>query len=240
MCALPSDVDPKHSDDGYVLPKLTYHSHVVDVDLVEGRGDKLFRIPELSATSVHAERRRTAKARARKVADLVAAEPHETWIVWTETDYEADELMAVIPDAVELRGSESIEKKEQTLISFQSGGIRVLVTKPKLAGLGLNFQHCARQAFVAATFSFESQYQAVRRCWRFGQLREVHVHMVLGATERAVVDILNAKRAGFEQMRDSMMAAARRRQHKAAKDGSYVARKNMTTPKWLRPEGMKA
>lgn len=236
MCALPSDINPKFTNDGYVLPALNHRAHVVEVDMIEGRGDKLFRIPELSATSVHAERRRTAKARAAKVGALVAAESHETWIVWTETDYEAVELRAAIPTAVELTGGESLERKEATLRAFSDGEIRVLLTKPKIAGYGLNWQHCARQAFVSATFSFESYYQAIRRSWRFGQTRAVDVHMVLGTTERAVVDVLNAKREGFEGMRDSMMQAARRRQHKSATGSDYEPRKKMTVPRWLRPE----
>lgn len=237
MCALPTDIDPAYSDAGYVLPRLNHHTHVVEVEMVDGRGDKLFRIPEMSATSVHAERRRTAKDRARKVAEIVSSEPTEPWIIWSETDYEAAELMAIMPYAVELSGGQTLEQKEQTLQAFSDGLIRVLVTKPKIAGYGLNWQHCARQCFVSATFSFEAYYQAIRRSWRFGQTREVDVHMVLGATERAVVDVLNSKRDAFAGMRDAMMTAARSRQHKQAKGGAYMPRRKMTLPSWLKTEG---
>lgn len=238
MCAVPSDVAPEYSDDGYVLPALETVTHVVDVDVTADRGENLFRIPELSATSVHAERRRTATARALRLAELVRADRSEPWIIWTETDYEADALGAALAgeDFRDLRGSDSPDRKEQTLEAFSLGQLRVLVTKPKLAGFGLNWQHCARVGFASATFSFESYYQAIRRCWRFGQARPVQVHITMGATERGVVDVLNAKRTSFEQMRDSMMAAARRRQHRAASSGDYVPTRKLTIPSWLKSE----
>jgi superfamily II DNA or RNA helicase len=236
LCALPSDVAPEYSDDGYVLPELRYHTHVIDVDMVEGRDGTLFRMPELSATSIHAERKRTARARAQAVADLVNSEPGEPWIIWTETDYEGDELAAALPEAANLRGSEPPAAKERMLLGFSDGSIRVLISKPKIAGFGLNWQHCARMAFVAATFSFESWYQAVRRCWRFGQTRPVDCHMFMGSTERSVVDVLQSKRKAFEELRESMMEAARRRQHRRASDGRYLPQVPMRVPNWLRSE----
>jgi hypothetical protein len=237
MCALPSDIDPAFSDEGYVLPPLEQTTHVVDVDQLAGRADgQLFRMPELSATSVHRERRRTAGARAAKVAELVTSSPAEPWLIWTETDYEADELAALLPEATNLRGDDTIAAKERALLGFVDGSVRTLITKPKLAGFGLNFQHCARMAFVSSTYSFEAWYQAVRRCWRFGQLRPVQLHMVMGATERAVVDVLNAKRADFDRMRSGMLEAARRRQHRRATGSEYQPTRPMRLPSWLRPE----
>lgn len=238
MCALPSDIDPSFSDDGYVLPKLEFHSHVLPVDLMtDAEPGTLFRMPSLSATSVHKERRLTAEARAQRVAELVMGERNEPWIVWSETDYEADALHAALGDeAHEVRGSESLSRKEETLDRFTSGEIRVLITKPKIAGLGLNWQHCARQAFVAATFSFEMFYQAVRRSYRFGQARPVHVHMVMAETERGVLDVLNEKRRAFEEMRAAMMESARRRQHKRASTGVYSPKRAMCLPNWIKSE----
>lgn len=237
MCALPSDIEPSFSDAGYILPPLEQTTHVVDADLVSGRGHgQLFRMPELSATSLHRERRLTAPKRARRVAEIVASEPGEPWLLWAETDYEADELAAALPEATNLRGSASPEAKERALLGFVDGSIRILITKPKLAGFGLNFQHCARMAFVSATYSFEQWYQSVRRCWRFGQHRPVHLHMVMGETERAVVDVLNAKRADFERMRAGMIEAARRRQHRKAAPGTYKPTQPVRLPAWLKTE----
>jgi len=168
----------------------------------------------------------------------VRAERAEPLIVWTETDYEADAIMLALKgeDVRELRGPDSPDRKEETLEAFSRGDLRVLVTKPKIAGFGLNWQHCARVAFASATFSFESYYQAIRRCWRFGQTRPVVTHITMGSTERAVVDVLNSKREAFEQMRDSMMQAARRRQHKAAESGEYSPTVPMRLPSWLKSE----
>jgi len=238
MCALPSDIRPDYADAAYVLPELVVTQHVVEVDLIADRREgMLIRVPELSATSVHQERRRTVLERAKRIAEIVRSEPGESWIIWCDTDYEADELRARLPEATEVRGSHSLESKERNLEAFTYGTARVLISKPKIAGFGLNWQHCARMVFAAATFSFESWYQAVRRCWRFGQERPVHVHMVMGATERAVLDVLNRKRDEFERMRAAMLEGARRRQHQKAASGDYLPRRRMKVPAWLRPEG---
>jgi len=128
----PSDLG--YSDDGYVLPELSMHRHVVDVDVRNGRGENLFRVPDLSATSVHREKRLTAPARAATIGALVALEYREPWLVWCDTDYEADALTAVISGATEVRGSDSLESKERALMGFVDGSVRVLVTKPGIAG----------------------------------------------------------------------------------------------------------
>jgi superfamily II DNA or RNA helicase len=233
MASLPSDIG-NYANDGYILPQMRTIMHEVDVDVTD-RGDALtlIRMPELNATSVHKEQRRTADVRARAVADLVNAEPSEPWIIWCYTDYEADALKAAIPSAVDVRGSDSAEKKEAALIAFTDGKIQILISKPKLAGFGLNWQHVARVAFVGATFSFESFYQAIRRTWRFGQTREVGVHVVMGSTERAVWDVLQRKTTEFESMKREMLKAARRSRQTEAASGDYQPRVTMKLPTWL-------
>lgn len=227
----PSDLG--YSDDGFVLPALEERHHVLRVDLTEERGAALFRLPELSATSIHAEKRRTAADRARRVAELVAAEPAEPWIVWCETDYEADELTALIPDAVEVRGSMKPEEKERRLVDFSEGRTRLLVTKPSLAGFGLNWQHCARMAFVGVSFSYEQLYQAIRRSWRFGQKRAVHAHIVMAETERDVFAVVKAKAEGHAEMKDQMFAAMRRAQSRDSNRLRYEALQAANVPAWL-------
>jgi hypothetical protein len=204
----PSDVGP-FSDNGYHLPPFRMQRHIVHTDLSIDAGDTLFRIPEMSATSMHREKRLTVDGRARVVADLVAAEPGEPWIVWCDTDYEADALRKAIPDAIEVRGSDRPEVKEQRLMAFADGSARVLVTKPRIAGFGMNWQHCARVAFVGLSYSYEAFYQAVRRCWRFGQAREVHVHVAMAETERAIWDTIVRKRDDHAEMSRRMVAAMR-------------------------------
>lgn len=202
--------DLGYSDEGYRLPGLEIRQHVVDVDVLADRGNELFRTPDLSATSVHHEKRRSVKERAAKVAELVHAEPDEPWIVWCEADYEEAALREVLPDATIVNGKDPLEAKEERLAAFADGKVRVLVTKASICGWGLNWQHCARMAFVGATFSFERFYQALGRCHRFGQKRAVHAHVVMAQTEAPVWDILTKKSDGHEAMAREMFAATRR------------------------------
>lgn len=232
--ARPSDLG--FSDDGYVLPELRLRPHVLDVDLLEDRGDTLFRIPDMSATSIHREKRRTAGARAAAVAEVVLAEPGESWIVWCDTDYEAKELVTRIPDGVEIRGSHSVQRKEQAALDFVDGATRVLISKPSIFGWGLNFQSCARMAFVGVGFSYELFYQAIRRAWRFGQRRPVDVHVVMASTETSVWSVLSVKRDGHDEMRAQMSAAMRRAQARESPTDGYRPTVEMQIPEWLRSE----
>lgn len=231
---MPSDLG--HSDEGYVLPELVLQRHVVDADTTRDTGGLLFRVPEMSATSVHREKRMTVSERAAEVARLVAAESTEQWVVWCDTDYEADALTSCIADAVEVRGSHKLEAKEQAALDFAEGRIRVLVTKASIFGHGLNWQHCARTAFVGATFSYETFYQAIRRFHRFGQKRAVHAHVVMAQTEASVWSVLNAKRESNDEMRAQMRAAVRRAAAKDASSRLYAANEPIRIPAWLRSE----
>jgi len=131
---------------------------------------------------------------------------YEPWIVWCELNAEADALLAAIPDAVEIRGSDHSELKERRLHDFACGGIRVLVTKPKIAGFGLNWQHCRNIAFVGVSDSFESYYQAVRRCWRFGQKHQVNVFLFVSHLEGSVLANLQRKERDAITMMESLTA----------------------------------
>lgn len=211
----PSDLSPDYDDTGYDLPPLQMRQEIVRLDLTTGAEDgQLFRAPSMSAASLHREMRLTAPVRAARVAEIVNASP-ETWLVWCHTDYEADELMARIPDAVEVRGSQALAVKERTLRAFITGEARVLVSKPSVTGYGLNLQHCAHVAFVGSSYSFESQYQAIRRVWRFGQTRAVECVMVAGETEGPVIQTVQRKIAQHEQMSAAMREATHRAQDRA-------------------------
>jgi len=229
----PSDLG-LYSDEGYVLPPLVLSREIVDVDVSIDRGDNLFRSADMSATSVHKEKRLTAVARATRIAELVLAEPYEQWIVWCDTDYEADALTESIPEAVEVRGPHSLEQKESRLADFSEGRTRVLITKAKIAGFGLNWQKVARVAFVGASFSYEAFYQAIRRCWRFGQTREVRVYVAMSHTETAIWSVLTRKADAHDEMKIEMLAATRRA---AAKEDNkavdYDANCVVRLPVWL-------
>jgi len=202
----PSDIG--FDDEGYVLPCLKMETLTVNVDESNENGDDLFRIATLSATTMHKEMRLTSAARADKVASLVN-NSMEPWIVWCNTNDEADALSSRIPGAVEVRGSDSIEHKQKTLNDFSDGGARVIITKPSIAGFGLNWQHCRNVAFVGLSYSFEDFYQALRRSYRFGQKKEVNAYIVQAQTEGAILRSIHNKINQHTAMQENMKKAAK-------------------------------
>lgn len=222
-----------YDDDGYNLPPLNMHRHTVDVNLTDGRGDgMLFRVPDLSATGLHQEKRRTAEARAAAVAERIAAEPDEPWVVWVDTDYDADALCALLPGCIDVRGSMSPEEKARKLLGFTDHG-GIMVTKPGIAGMGLNWQHCARVAFNGLSYSYERVYQAIRRCWRFGQTRPVDVHVFVGASELTLWSVIDRKADEHEGMKLEMFAASRRAVKRSHDRDPYNANHTAPIPAWL-------
>ena len=216
----------------YNLPPMRIIRHATHGDTRAPAG--LLFAAGLSATRLHDVKRQTAGARAGAVADAVAAEPAEPWVVWCDTDYEAAAIKARIPDAVEVRGSMPADAKEEALAAFAEGGIRVLLTKPSVAGYGLNWQHCARMAFAGRSFSFEMWHQAVRRCWRFGQAREVHVHIVVAEGEDQIGRAIDRKAAGHAEMHAEMASAMRRAMGaEAATKVRYNPTHEGRLPSWL-------
>jgi DNA modification methylase/superfamily II DNA or RNA helicase len=200
----PSDLG--YSDDGFILPPLTIHHDIVEVDRIANRGDQLFRAPVLNATTTHREMRLTAAARAERAAAIVNASP-ETWVVWCQTNYEADELKKRIPDAIEVRGSETPLAKERKLTQFSRGEARVIITKPEIAGYGLNWQHCHEAIYMGSLYSFEDFYQAVGRQHRFRQEHAVNMHVILAETEMDMLATLDRKMEQHLTMRRAMVAA---------------------------------
>lgn len=233
----PSDLG--YSDAGFILPELVTHRHEVRADTSHSTGEekdgqsRLFRMPETSATSIHREKRLTRDSRADVIGEIVAKDRGEPWIVWCETNDEADALMARIPDAVEVRGSQTADEKEEKLIAFSKGDVPVIITKPSIAGFGLNWQHCARQAFVGLSFSYESYYQAVRRSWRFGQKRPVHVHIACADTERAIYETVSRKAEDHDDMKEAMARAMRSAAKGRQVKVSYQPKKRTALPAWL-------
>jgi len=201
----PSDIG--FSDEGYILPELNMITELVDVDERDHSGEELFRHATLSATTMHAEMRLTSEARAIRVAEIVN-NSKETWIVWCHTNDEADKLCELIPDAVEVRGSETSKQKENKIDLFTEGKARVIISKPSICGLGLNWQHCWNVAFVGLSYSFESFYQALRRSYRFGQTKQVNAHVVQATTEGAIMVSINRKIKQHKTMQEKMKLAA--------------------------------
>jgi DNA modification methylase len=198
----PSDLG--YADEGFVLPELRIQRHYVVTDTSKGVEEgQLFRAPTMSATNLHKEMRLTAPERAQAVADIVNG-TQDTWVIWCNTNYEANELVARIPEAIEVRGSESLSDKERKLTAFTNGDVRVIITKPGIAGYGLNWQHCHHTAFVGLSYSFEDFYQAVRRLYRFGQPHPVEVVIVAAETEAPLVAALERKIQAHLQMSEAM------------------------------------
>lgn len=189
----PSDMG--YPDDGFILPPLTEREHVVTARRI--REGMLFAVDAISLEEQREERRRTIVERCERVAELV--DHDRPALVWCHLNDEGDRLERLIPDAVQVSGSDSDEVKEERLLAFVRGEARVLVTKPKIAGWGLNFQHCAHVTFFPS-HSFEQYYQGVRRCWRYGQTREVIVDIVTTEGERRVLENLQAKARAADVM----------------------------------------
>jgi len=202
--AKPSDIGG--DDDGYELPKLNVTRHVVEADENAKLDGLLFNVSGISATNIHQEKRLTNTARSRKTAEL-ALSTKEPVLIWCQTDYEADQLKADIPEAVEIRGG--TKDKERLLLEFAQGKYRVLITKPGIAGFGLNYQHCNHMIFAGLSYSFEEYYQSVRRCWRFGQLRPVRVDVIVADSDSAIESAVARKESDHLLMQSSMVDAVK-------------------------------
>jgi hypothetical protein len=233
VCLLkPSDLG--YDDEGFNLPPLHLQEHIVEVDQSISTDGMLFRCPDMSATGLHKEMRLTCDDRARKVAELVREKPDEQWIIWCNTNYEADAMRAALPEVVEVRGSDSQEKKESGVVQFLDGDIHWLLSKPEIFGYGLNLQCCCNMAFVGLSYSFESMFQAIRRCWRFGQAHPVNAHIIVAETEGGVLSTIRRKEAQYEELQQEMNVAMREEQlaarHKATR---YDHETEMEIPEWL-------
>jgi hypothetical protein len=199
-----SPADLGFDDTLYNLPKLTVESHTIPADITTLKEAGLLFAKEASGLSERREARRASlSARAKRCAEMVNAS-NDPWMIWCDLNKEGEELCRQIPDAVEISGSHDSDVKEQRLIDFIDGKTRVLITKPSIAGFGLNLQHCHNMAFVGVTDSWESYYQAVRRCWRFGQKHPVNVHIFASEIEGSVIKNLKRKEHDATEMGKQM------------------------------------
>lgn len=202
--ALRSPADLGYPADGYLLPELTIGQEVVTADIEPAEG-QLFAV-DLGGVGGRAKvRGETLAARVARTAQL--ADGDEQVIVWCGLNDEADACAAVIDGAVNVEGSWTPDRKAQALEAFQDGEIRALVTKPKIAGFGMNFQNCRRMIFVGIGDSYESYYQAIRRCWRFGQGKPVDVRIVVSEIEQQIVANIRAKESEAQRWTDSLINA---------------------------------
>jgi len=200
--ALRSPADLGFNDAHFILPGLNRHEHTVEGQPPTGY---LFAVTAQTLQERREARKASLPERVKRAAELVAMEPDEQWLIWCDLNAESDALTRAIEGAVEVKGSDSIEHKSASMLSFGAGELRVLVTKPTIAGFGMNWQNCARMIFVGLSDSYEQQYQATRRCWRFGQKRPVQVHIVIGNQEGAVKDNVERKERHAAEMFSNML-----------------------------------
>jgi hypothetical protein len=233
----PSDLG--FDDSAYALPPLTVQEHVAASSWDAARESGiLFPMPAKTLSERRSARRGSIGDRVRMCVELVNASD-EPWVVWCELNDESDALTAAIRDAVEVRGSMTADEKERALEDFAKRGRRVLVSKPSICGFGLNWQHCCNIAFVGVTDSWESYYQAIRRCWRFGQKREVRVHVFASELEGNVVANLKRKDEAALRMAEQLSAWTRDAVSAEVRGSirvtnSYAPSKALIVPSWLR------
>lgn len=238
MVRKPSDLG--YADDGYDLPPLRMHEHVVGIEHRDAWASGYLFAPQATTLSdQRATRRATMAKRVAKAAEL--ANTGEPCVVWCELNDEADAVTDAIPGAIQVKGSDSPETKRERLLGFADGEWRVMVSKPSIAGMGLNWQHCSNTIFVGASHSFEQTYQAIRRFWRFGQTRPVDVHVIRAETEEAIVANYRRKEADAERMaaatsqlvKSAVLAEVR---GTSREWNEYDPRVDMTIPRWVGEE----
>lgn len=198
----PSDLGD--SDDGYILPGLNIIPEIVDSH-VEPEEGELFAATIGGVTGRSKVRRQTLADRVARAVELVTAEPDEPWMLWCGLNDEADALAKAIPGAVNIHGSLSPEDKAKGLHDFAHGRTQVLISKPSIASMGLNWQHCARTAFVGLSDSYEQYYQCIRRFYRFGQERVVNAHIVLSPLEQQIAQNVLRKENQANRIIDGMI-----------------------------------
>jgi DNA modification methylase len=232
----PSDLG--YEDGDFELPELRIHEHII-----KNNKPSKGRLLTLEARTLEEQRiakKETVNERVDKCAELVNS-TKDAFLVWCSLNIESELLSKAIPNSVEVKGSDSSEYKEKAMLDFANGKIRVLISKPSICGFGMNFQICSNMAFVGISHSFEQYYQAVRRCWRFGQFHPVDVHLIISELEGAVKTNLERKEKEAEKMTQEMINHTKeiiRQNIKATERQTdiYQADKKMIIPEWLQKE----
>ena len=233
MIRKPSDLG--YDDTGYDLPPLTQIQHTVSIAPKFDDGDLFASHATTMSERIVARRESVAE----RVAMAVSVTPDEgPFVWWCNLNAESEALCKAIPGAVETKGSDSDEVKERKLLDFAEGRTRVLITKPGVAGFGMNWQHCCETGFVGLNDSFEQVYQAIRRFWRFGQTKPVTVHMIAAETEGAVVANLRRKEADADRMAAAMVMhmadlSSRAIRGQIRDRADYQPKLNITLPAWI-------
>lgn len=202
MLTNPCDLGYIETGRKFILPKLEFVEHEIITDLKLGTG-RLFNEGHVNATNFNAELRGTKEKRLNKVIEICNNTTGQI-LIWVKQNEEGEWLRRHLPDAMEVKGSDSIEYKEKTLLGFARNEFRILLTKAKIAQFGMNFQNCSVQIFPSLDFSFESYYQQVRRSYRFGQNNNVQIHLIRTDTMENVSKAIEKKERQFKEMQSEM------------------------------------
>jgi superfamily II DNA or RNA helicase len=223
--------NPKNLDyevEEYDLPKLNISEIIVDGDEVTTE--------TLTLTQRRQARKESLELRCKAAADLVNSSD-EQWLVWCDLNDESAMLKSLINKAVEIKGSDKATHKTGSMLNFSDNLIKCLVTKPSIAGFGMNWQQCHNMIFVGLSDSYEKYYQAVRRCYRFGQEKEVNVYIIISAKEGAVKANIERKQEDAKKMQDAMIKLTKKVTKKELQVTTrimteYVPKVKMLLPNW--------
>lgn len=197
----PSDLG--YDDNGFILPPLNYHHHVVKS--ARNLDGYLFPVEASTLNERRGARRDSLSERMALCLDIVATKPTEPWMIWVDLNDEGDLAERLIPDAIQVAGRHSDEEKEDRMMGFAEGRHRILVSKSSIAGFGMNWQHCSNVVYLGISDSWERFYQSIRRFWRFGQLNPVDCHIITSEAEGAVVRNIQRKEADAARMAKEMV-----------------------------------
>lgn len=229
---LTTPADLGYDSTGYDLPEL-------NIKYVEVKSDA----PIASTLSERRDaRRKSLLARCKAARRIVDTDPDEQWLIWCDLNDEADTLRSVIPGTREVRGSDTSERKELRLVAFSEKILQRLITKPSIAGFGLNWQSCHNMIFVGLSDSYELLYQAIRRCWRFGQDRTVNVYIIISTAEGAVRENIERKDRQCKEMVAEMVKHTKEILSKEIRatvrmTEAYEPRVEMVIPPWIMEGG---
>ena len=234
MIRKPSDLG--YSDEGFELPALHLHHHVVEGKPSEGF---LFQVEARTLMERRQARRASLEERVRMLAEIAAKKPDEPWLIWCDLNDEGDLAEKLIPNSIQVAGRHSDDQKEDRMLGFSDGRYQTLISKPSIAGYGMNWQHCPNVAFLGLSDSWETYYQAIRRVWRFGQTREVNCHIITSESEGAVVKNIERKekdatRMAVEMAKHMSVYSTEMVHGTVRTSNEYKASRPMALPDWIK------
>ena len=229
-----SPADLGYSNEGFVLPDLNLIEHIVE----SKRPDDFLVARRAETLSERREARRESMPERVRMANCITQQSDDKWLVWCDLNAESNALHAAIDGSVEVVGSDKPEFKAQTAMDFADGDIRILVSKASIFGFGMNFQNCHNMIFCGISDSYEQFYQAIRRCWRYGQKHCVDVHIIISEAEMNVLENVKRKQADMETMQNNMVMLMRdvtmsEIKHTTRITADYTPKNKMEVPAWM-------